>query len=76
MVAFGHVDFEQVGRTKLRDEGRRKRKREGGAVFYPRLHRGENGGGRGPKGRWKHGRAPESSRPLIIKPHLPPRQSG
>lgn len=76
MVAFGHVDFEQVGRTKLRDEGRRKRERERGAVFYPRLHRGENGGGRGPKGRWKHGRALESSRPLIIKPHLPPRQSG
>lgn len=28
MVAFGHVDFEQVGRAKLRDEGRRKRERE------------------------------------------------
>lgn len=33
MVAFGHVDFEQVGRAKLRDEGRRKREREGGGRF-------------------------------------------
>lgn len=49
------VDLERAGRKKLLGVARGKAK-----------HRGENGGGRGPKGRWNHGRAPRAADHLSL----------